>query len=707
MKLENVYKLNKRIKNYKVILFLSLFAFITITIWQGNHALNVHENYQEKLMNNVVDKIDREYQSLILEQNNKINEYQSNNKEKLLKIYKKGIAATKEEYLEILKDMRSEIYGLRLFSIVNEKEEGLFKSITGDFLDDCKDEIHDVVKNKKQENLFLHRSSKGVHYDLLLPLIDNKKDLLFVSFKADRIKDLLNKYSLPDQELFLLRNDKIGKIELTNTQEIEETLKSVKMTEKSMNSFNIIKEIKNTRWNIAIRLSEEHKKEILMESIKRSSMLIVIFFGFLIFIYAMILKTSSKLKIAQNIIKHNNKIDPLTGFYNKQEFGKICYNSLKNNPDKKSFILSLKLIATESMDSKKDTEYMDYYLKTISETIDSEDKTYGRIDDILCIFVNSLEEDKIMRLMIDKQKELENMNYLRNVEIKLASLRLCDQFESPVEIINVMKNLNYKKYEEKIILLNSKSEEIKSVFEEQKVIKLLKKSIKNEDIILYKQKIQSVKEDEKEHFEVLVRLKENGKIVMPFKFIPIAEKSGDIIALDKLIIKKSIEGLKEEPTSVSCSINLSGKTLTDKDLKSFISALIKENQIKPSRITFEVTETYAVEHIEIAQSFISWARDLGFLFALDDFGQGVSSFSYLQTLPINKLKIDGSFIKDIQHNEKNRLFVETMIKLSHQLGMTCVAEFVENDEIVEILKELNIDYLQGYGIEKPNEWKKK
>jgi EAL domain-containing protein (putative c-di-GMP-specific phosphodiesterase class I) len=166
-----------------------------------------------------------------------------------------------------------------------------------------------------------------------------------------------------------------------------------------------------------------------------------------------------------------------------------------------------------------------------------------------------------------------------------------------------------------------------------------------------------------------------------------------------------MEKLLQEKESVSCSINLSGKTLTESTLKEYILSLLENNKINPERITFEVTETYAVQHIEIAQDFIEWAINLGFQFALDDFGQGVSSFSYLQLLPINKLKIDGSFIKNIETNEKNRMFVETMTKLSHQMDMTCVAEFVENDEIIKILKDLNVDFLQGYGIHKPEEWK--
>jgi EAL domain-containing protein (putative c-di-GMP-specific phosphodiesterase class I) len=707
MILENVYKLSNRLKTYKMLLSLSFIVFVTITIWQSYYAVNVHTNYQDELMTKVIDRVDSEYQKLIEIRKLKINKFQLKNKTELTKLFNEGESATKENYMKMLNKFKAEFPELRLFSIINKKEEGIFKKITGDFLPDCKDEIHDVVSNNKQENLFLHRSSKSMHYDLMVPLKDNSENHLFVAFNVKEIQDLLVNNILPHQELFLLRNDNTGLVELSSVSKVNDNINKVIMKKDAVKSFHNTHKIKNTRWNIAVKLSDKYKKEIILESVMRGSMLIVIFFILLCMIYVVVSKTYVKLSIAKDIIKSNNITDPLTGFYNKYEFSSQAFE-LKNKQEKTD-ILTLKLVGTESLNQEKDSEYLDYYLKTISNYLIeefSENLIYGRIKDVLCICLSNYSNEKIENVKNEINKILLSKKCLENIEIKYISIQLCENFNSSVEVINVIKDLKHSSYKNEITMLTCESEEIKHVFEEQKMLKLLRKSIKEESIVLYKQKIQSVKDVNMKHFEVLVRLlDENKKIVLPYKFIPIAEQTGDIVNLDKLIIKKSIESLNKEDKKVSCSINLSGKTLTDKNLKTFITSVMNNNNISPERVTFEVTETYAVEHIEVAKEFIEWARDLGFLFALDDFGQGVSSFSYLQTLPINKLKIDGSFIKDIETNETNRLFVETMIKLSHQMGMTCVAEFVENKEIIKILEELDVDYLQGYCIEKPNEWK--
>lgn len=332
--------------------------------------------------------------------------------------------------------------------------------------------------------------------------------------------------------------------------------------------------------------------------------------------------------------------------------------------------------------------------------------TLGRVGNILSIYAEGVTKERVEYITKKVNEDLKECNHSKylNIKIKVVGVELINNIHSAIEIIHIIKELQYEKYEYQITFLNNNSPEIQEIFEEERIMSLLRDSIINENVILYKQKIKNVNDDV-EHFEVLVRLKDGDKIISPFKFIPLAEQRGDIVDLDKLIVKMSFNKLKNEKEGVRCSINLSGKTLTEKGLNDYIEGLIKETGIDPTRVTFEVTETYAVQNIEVATNFIEWATDLGFQFALDDFGQGVSSFSYLQRLPINKLKIDGSFIKDIETNKQNKMFVKTMIELTHQMDMLCVAEFVENEDNVEILKQMNIDFVQGYGIEKPHEWK--
>ena len=705
----NINSLKVTLGNYKKFLFFALSIFIGMTVWQTYLSMKSHNEYQHDLMSNVIDRVDREYQFLISQQKSLINEYQLKNEKKLRALYEAGLDAEKDDYMAILKDLREESSEIRLFSVINQNAIGVFKNITGDFLPDCKHEIKSVYKDSNQEKLFLHRSSKSMHYDLLIPFLDYKDTYFFVAFNVNKVQKILNDYSLPHQELFLLRNDKKGSVELSTTNKIEDNVKPAVMNEDKMKKFSYIKPMKNTRWNIAIKLSEKYNQEILKQNIKKSVLLILFFLIVLLVLYKLLSSTSKKLSKANELISKNGKIDPLTGFLNKFSYSSEVFESIKNPKNNNNTIINFKLIGFEEEELNRRNEYSDYYLKYIAIYLDKilERKyTLGRVGNVLSAYAEGITKERVENITRQVEKALSECNHSKHLHIKLqvVGVQLKQKFNSAIEILNTIKELEYKTYKNQITLLDDDSEEIKEIFEDQRMLNLLRDSIINENLLLYKQKIKSVNEDI-EHFEVLVRLKDGDNIVPPFKFIPLAEQRGDIVDLDKLIVKLSFNKLKNEKENVRCSINLSGKTLTEENLNNYIEDLLEETGIDPHRITFEVTETYAVQHIEVATNFIEWAREMGFQFALDDFGQGVSSFSYLQRLPINKLKIDGSFIKDIETNNQNKMFVKTMIDLTHQMDMHCVAEFVENDEIIEILKEMNIDYLQGYGIQKPHEWK--
>tara|TARA_Y100000588_G_scaffold41528_1_gene39650 strand:+ start:29986 stop:32115 length:2130 start_codon:yes stop_codon:yes gene_type:complete len=704
----NTIKIN--LNNYKKFLFYSLLIFITITIIQTYSSINNQLKYQEELINKVADRVSVEYQLLMSTQKSLMNEFQLKNSELLKDIYNKGASLNKEEYMNVLNKLKKESDQIRLFTIVNNEKVGLHSHIIGNFAPDCKEEVDDIYKKSSQEKLFLHKLSKGMHYDVLIPFLDKTNTYFFVSFYPEPVQNILTSYSLPYQEVFLLRNDKVGAIELSSTTEIKDNIKSIIMTDNEIKEFSYIKPIKNTRWNVALKLSKQYRNKIILENIKKSALLIVFFFIVLFLIFKLISSTNNKLNKANELIKNNQKIDPLTDFMNKYSYTSTVFEAIKNPKHTNNTILNIKLKGFENDIDNKRSEVEDYYIKYVSiklKELLNDDYVLGRIGSVLSIYKEGITKERAMFISKEIDKILMECNYCKhqNISLQIIGIELKQKFTSAVEILNTIKELEYKNYNEKISLLTDESKEIKEIFENQKMLNLLRHSIKNESLILYKQKIKGVSKNI-EQFEVLVRLKdEEDKIISPFKFIPLAEQRGDIVDLDKLVIKKTFEKLKKEEDNIHCSINLSGKTLTEIDLHIYIENLIKEYDINPKRITFEVTETYAVQHIEVATKFINWARQMGFQFALDDFGQGVSSFSYLQRLPINKLKIDGSFIKDIESNEKNKMFVKTMIELSHQMEMDCVAEFVENDSIIKILEELNVDYLQGYGIEKPNEWK--
>jgi EAL domain-containing protein (putative c-di-GMP-specific phosphodiesterase class I) len=155
---------------------------------------------------------------------------------------------------------------------------------------------------------------------------------------------------------------------------------------------------------------------------------------------------------------------------------------------------------------------------------------------------------------------------------------------------------------------------------------------------------------------------------------------------------------------VNCAINLSGQSLNDDHFLEFVVELFDETGIPPESICFEITETAAIANLARATRFINVFRDMGCSFALDDFGSGLSSFAYLKNLPVDYLKIDGSFVKDMVDDQVDRAMVSSINDIGHVLGLKTIAEFVENDDIITKLEEIGVDYAQGHGVGVPQEF---
>ncbi len=228
-------------------------------------------------------------------------------------------------------------------------------------------------------------------------------------------------------------------------------------------------------------------------------------------------------------------------------------------------------------------------------------------------------------------------------------------------------------------------------------------ALDNNDFVLYFQKITSVKDPLHEHYEVLVRMIDtDGKTIPPNSFIPAAERFDIMTSIDSWVIKNTLLIMQEKKyDNIIFSVNLSGQSLSDAGFMKSCIYQIEDSKINPDQLCFEITETAMIANLSNAIHSVSKLRSLGCKIALDDFGSGLSSFSYLKNLPIDYLKIDGSLIKDIEKDHINVTMVKSIIYIGHSMGLDTVAEYVENDAVLNILKELKIDYVQGYGIAKP------
>lgn len=234
----------------------------------------------------------------------------------------------------------------------------------------------------------------------------------------------------------------------------------------------------------------------------------------------------------------------------------------------------------------------------------------------------------------------------------------------------------------------------------------INQALEHNRFCLYAQAIVPLGSSTDQHYEFLLRmLDEKGGIIPPGAFLPAAERYGLIEQLDAWVIKNAFTLLTAHPGFVKrvhfITINLSGPSLTSGAFLASIISQLNEYGIEPGKICFEVTETVAIANLSAAITFITTLREIGCRFALDDFGSGLSSFGYLKTLPVNYLKIDGMFVKGMVDDPIDRAMVKSINDIGHVMGMQTIAEFVENDEIKSMLKEIGVDFAQGYGIEKP------
>jgi diguanylate cyclase (GGDEF)-like protein/PAS domain S-box-containing protein len=210
-------------------------------------------------------------------------------------------------------------------------------------------------------------------------------------------------------------------------------------------------------------------------------------------------------------------------------------------------------------------------------------------------------------------------------------------------------------------------------------------------------------EHEESHGEILLRmLDDEGAVVSPGSFLPAAERYNLMPRVDRWVVQQATQWLAEHPRRTQCcSINLSGQTLGDEQLLDFIFAQLRHTALDPKRVCFEITETAAIANLTRAVRFIGALREYGCRFLLDDFGSGLSSFGYLKNLPVDFLKIDGSFVRNIHRSPIDKAMVGAINDIGHVMGLRTIAEFVENDDIRDLLARQGVDFGQGYGIAKP------
>ncbi|MEW7987813.1 MAG: EAL domain-containing protein [Candidatus Thiodiazotropha endolucinida] len=301
----------------------------------------------------------------------------------------------------------------------------------------------------------------------------------------------------------------------------------------------------------------------------------------------------------------------------------------------------------------------------------------------------------------------EDKKFNIGVSIGLVSISASTQ-----SITDLLKNADAACYVAKdlgrnrIHVYDAKDESLDKQHGQMAWVSRIQHAIDHDLFCLYAQAIVPIDKTQSNHYEVLIRMKEeNGKIIAPGSFLYAAERYNQISQLDRWVIKKTLQFIADNPLASKqidlLSINISGQSLGDSKILNDIISLLHYYKLNPEKLCFEITETATVSNMTAAISFISTLKGLGIKFALDDFGTGLSSFAYLKKLPVDFLKIDGLFVKDIVHDELDFAMVKSINEIGQLMGMKTIAEFVENDGIRERLKGIRVNYVQGYGIERP------
>jgi EAL domain-containing protein (putative c-di-GMP-specific phosphodiesterase class I) len=238
----------------------------------------------------------------------------------------------------------------------------------------------------------------------------------------------------------------------------------------------------------------------------------------------------------------------------------------------------------------------------------------------------------------------------------------------------------------------------------------LNQALEDERLTLRCQKIQAIDpkraSEELPHYEVLLGMRtEEGEDLPPSEFVQAAERYNRMLAVDRWVVDNTLGWFKDRPTKFDgigmISINLSGHSLTDPQIMSYVLDKLLDSRVPPQKICFEITETTAITNMADAAELMNELRKIGCRFALDDFGVGHGTYHYLKYLPLDFVKIDGGFVKDIAVDNNDYIMVRSINDLAHYMGLQTIAEYVENDQIMELLAGIGVDYAQGYGVEKP------
>ncbi|MDJ0834721.1 MAG: EAL domain-containing protein [Gammaproteobacteria bacterium] len=421
---------------------------------------------------------------------------------------------------------------------------------------------------------------------------------------------------------------------------------------------------------------------------------------------------------ATNIVLHN--FDPLTGLENSHSFEMIVLETLRQTWQNESHhaVIIIDIDRMAVINDLGGLETGDKLIKRIAAVLTRSVRSYDTVarlgGDKFAILLKNSDLDSALEIMqkIDasvKQIDIEVDSEAHEVSISMGIAPITSDVQNVSSVLsNAESALHAAKARgrSQIQVFELDDSNLLKRRQQIKWVSRTQSAIREDRLIIYAQKIQPVNPEQAlPHFEILIRmLDENNQVIEPEHFLPAAENFYLMPKIDRWVLNntfKLLEQYAEEFGTSGCevSINLSGQTISDTDFADYIAETINSYKLDPSCLCFEVTESAAVANLSDAREFINQVKSLGCKFSLDDFGTGQSSFAYLKNLPVDYLKIDGSFVNNIVDDPVSRSMVSAINQVGHAMKLHTIAEYVEDDAIFNCLKDIGVDFVQGNGID--------
>ena len=420
-------------------------------------------------------------------------------------------------------------------------------------------------------------------------------------------------------------------------------------------------------------------------------------------------------------IAHQATHDSLTGLVNRREFEKRLGNAIKGSKNNRTHhcLCYLDLdqfkIVNDTAGHVAGDELLRRLTVLLKSKIRSRDTLARYGGDEFGLLLDNCPLERAFQIANSLLAAVQNFNFKWDgrtfrIGVSIGLVQVTEQTTNTAEIMSqadvacyTAKDLGRNQihiYENKDNKLAKRHSEILRVAD-------ITDSIKANRFRLYCQPISPLQKSSNEpaHYELLIRsIDSDGKIELPKTFIPAAERYGMMATIDRWVIHSAFRRYVElfDPAeNIKIAINLSGNSLADSSFLQYVRQNIIESGVPSSNVCFEITETAAISNLEQARTFITELKQLGCQFALDDFGSGLSSFTYLKNLPVDYLKIDGSFVRDMINDPINQAMVAAINEVGHVMGIKTIAECAESNEIIDQLTQLGVDYAQGYAISTP------